>query len=274
MTQHSKKSRRLYGTDPLKQLRSVSNKVPSRYVDKETVRFSEPREVQAIENVYEFFTKQRPLAWQYYYRQVTVPLYRTGTSEEDNDPISTVIDTLDVNEALVINHLSAQILYRPEPPTGFSVRPGNYIAVERVEQPTVEDFFIVVALRSRFQFNLLSTTTRLYEANVSANVPDPTFSLSVANRDGYSTLNTNVLENNDSGTSLYVLETGDLSVSFSAIDSYVSTPANALAFGLLPYDAIEDNGGLVASPKIVFDIRGHKITKNDAELLKQLIQNN
>ena len=270
MPNHSKKSRRLHGTDPLKQLRSVSNGVPSKHIEKQTVRQVEPREVQAIENVYEFFTKQRPLAWQYYYRQITIPFFRTGTSVQDNEPISTVIDTLDVNEGLVINHLSAQILYRPEPPGGI-IRPGNYVALDRVEVPTVDEIGL---LRSQFQFNLLSTTTRLYEANVSAFSRPPSFSISVSNRDGYSTLNDSVLNNGESATSFYVLEPGDLSVSYTAIDSYVSTPPNDLAFGFLPFEAVEDNGGLVASPKIVFNIRGHKITKNDAELLKQLIQNN
>ena len=278
MSNHSKKSRRLYGTSPLEQLRSVSNKVPSKHVEKETIQRTTPREVQAIENVYEFFTKQRPLAWQYYYRQVTIPFFRTGTDDTDNDPISTVIDTLDVNEGLVINHLSCQILYRPEPPAGFGVRPGNYVALERIECPTVDDLIPTLPplrLRSFFEFNLQSSTTRLYEANVNAYSEAPSFSVSTVNRDGYSTLNDNVLVNGESATSLYVLETGDLNIEYSAIDSYVSTPvANNIAFGFLPYEAVEDNGGVIASPKIVFDIRGHKINKNDAELLKSLIQNN
>jgi len=267
----------LYGTSPLEQLRSVSNKVPSKHVEKETIQRTTPREVQAIENVYEFFTKQRPLAWQYYYRQVTLPFFRTGTNEQDNDPILTLVDTLDVNEGLVINHLSAQILYRPEPPAGSSLRPGNFVALERLECPTVDEVIILppTTLKSQFQFNLLSTTTRLYEANVSADSRQPlSFSLSVANRDGYSTLTDNVLSNGESTTSLYILETGDVQLQYTAIDSYVSVPANALAFGFLPYEAVEDSGGLIASPKIVFDIRGHKINKNDAELLKSLIQNN
>ena len=93
MPSHSRKSRRLHGTDPLKQLRSVSDGVPSKHIEKQTVRRVEPREVQAIENVYEFFTKQRPLAWQYYYRQVTLPFKRTGTSRQDNDPISAIRHT-------------------------------------------------------------------------------------------------------------------------------------------------------------------------------------
>jgi len=274
MSNHSKKSRRLYGTSPLEQLRSVSNKVPSKHVEKETIQRTTPREVQAIENVYEFFTKQRPLAWQYYYRQVTIPFFRTGTDDTDNDPISTVIDTLDVNEGLVINHLSCQILYRPENPAGPAVRPGNYVALERIECPTVDDLVILGRLRSYFEFNLQSSTTRLYEANVNAYTRPPSFSVTTVNRDGYSTLNDNVLVNGESATSLYILETGDLKIEYSAIDSYVSTPANNIAFGFLPYEAVEDSGGVIASPKIVFDIRGHKINKNDAELLKSLIQNN
>lgn len=269
---HSKKSRRMYAS-PQEILRA-SDKVPSKNMDKRTVRREEPREVLETSRVYEFFTKQKPLAWQYYYRQVTIPFFRTGTEESDNKPFSTVIDSLDVNEGLVINHLSCQILYRPEPPAGKSVRPGNFIALERMEVPTVDEAPIVSALKSRFQYNLMSTTTRLYEANVSAFSRPPTFSLSVSNRDGFSTLNDNVLGNGDSGTSLYVLETGDLSVEYTAIDSYESTPVNDLAYGFLPYDAVEDFGGAMSSPKIVFDVRGHKITKNDAQLLKSLIQNN
>lgn len=263
------------GDPPLDHLRSVAHKSPAKDIGKSTVVQQEPREVVSVENSYAFFTKQRPLSWQYYYRQVTVPFYRTGTNDEDNVTFRTVIDTLDVNEALVVNSLTASILYRPEP--SGSIRPGNFIKVERVQVPTVDEFILLARLQSKFDFNLVCQSTRLYEANINADNSAyvlPTFVASVSNRDGFSTLNTNVLENAQSSTSLYALDTGEIAIEYNAIDSYVSAPVNDFAFGFLPEDAVELNGGLVASPKIVFEVHGHKLNKNDAEFLKALIRKN
>ena len=58
MPSHSRKSRRLHGTDPLT-AEVCFGCVPSKHIEKQTVRRVEPREVQAIENVYEFFTNSK-----------------------------------------------------------------------------------------------------------------------------------------------------------------------------------------------------------------------
>jgi hypothetical protein len=167
-------------------------------------------------------------------------------------------------------------MYRPTPDAG-PVRPGNFVQIDNVEVPTIDELTLGSPLRAKFKFNLSSTTTRLYEANVSADRGNFTLDIAygglvVSNRDGFSTLNSNVLVNAQSSTTLFILETGDVAVDFDAIDSYVSTPANPFAFGFLPYAATEIIDGTVASPKIVFDIRGHKINKNDAELLKEILR--
>lgn len=267
----SKKQKRSHGT-PLQKLRSVSNRVPSNHIEKTTIVREEPVVFQDVISRDLFSSKQRPTSWQYYSRVVALPFLRTGTDDSNNEPYLYTFDSLDVNEALVINHFSAQIMYRPytEPPE--VLRPGYFVTLDKISLPPVLDtIFGFVNVDARFEFNLFSSTSRLYEANVSSDAGGG-FIVAVSNRDGFSTINDNVLHNGDSSTSLYVLDTGSVSVGFSAIDSYVAVPPNLFAYGFLPYDVSPDNLGLYAAPRIVFEIRGHKITKKEAERLKALVR--
>lgn len=256
-----------------------SQKQPSKNINKETVQRAIPRNVQAIENAYEFFTKQRPISWQYYAKQITFPFWRTGTNFQDNEPFSHVIETLDVNEALVINHLSVSIAYRPvtDPTTPLTdIPPGYYNYLSGPILPTVyEEFLFLVDMKAVFNFNLLSATGALYESNAFANVGNNKSGFfggfNTSERDGFTQINENVLNNAESSTALYIFEAGDISATFTTIDSYKTALSN-FAFGFLPPDLVFPNGGVRVSPKIIFDIRGHKLNKNDAQLLKALIK--
>ena len=281
MTAHSRRSKKVYGKTssirPVSKLQSPQGKSPSAFVKKETVVQGFPREVQAIESVYEYFTKQRPLAWQYFSRTVQAPLVCTGRTIADDVPNRLHVRTLDVNQSLVLNSLYASIVYRPITTAGIGAgTPLNHYVSLETPYLIRQQFEIGKDPKDfAFYYNLNAQSNSLYEANITSSIdPLPTSVLGdISPTDGFTKLGENVLENAESSTALYVFETGDVSVTFTCLDTISfddvantnNFPANFFPEGLSVSAIL---------PYVVFEIRGHMINKNDAELLKTLVQNN
>ena len=282
MANHSRRSKKMYGkpsqVSPLSKLVSSQGKSPSAFLGKETVVQDSPREVQAIENVYEFFTKQRPLAWNYYSATVYEPMKITGNFWRNNQPIKIPIRTLDVNESLVLNHFEATILYRPIPEgTAVSdIKNGYFVALDTPMIPLGLSTGSSGSTPTGFLFNLVAEEASLYEAE--SRIQDVGSGSLRKDRNaptsGFLRLNTNVLESGESTTSLYVFETGTLSAEYSCVvqpGAVGDPPTQILPYGLVTGLPVND---LRFGITIVFNVRGHVINRNDAALLKTLIQNN
>lgn len=277
MGNHSRRAKRVGRnsyTAPLPQ--STFAKSPSAFLGKKSVPKADVRDVQPIENIYEFFTKQRPLSWQYFSRTVQAPLVCTGRTIGDNIPKTLNVRDLDVNECLVINSFYANILYRPIEEIVASSTLNYYVPLA---SPYIvrQRFDISKDLKDfAFYFNLVSENTSLYEANLSSDVSALDLSsqiVSILPTDGFMKLDSNVLENGDSSTALYMFESGNISVQFTCLDTLsFDDVTNTFNFPANFFPPNLSNKAIL--PYVTFDIRGHIINKNDAELLKTLIQNN
>jgi len=249
MTTHSRQSKRTYSPPQTR-----SSRQPSKDTGKVTRSMVPSRNVQPIESVYEFFTKQRPLAWAYYYRSRALEA-RDGASLffTNGERKRLEIDTIDEGYALVVNSLTATFTYNINPST--SDRPNV--------KGTLNDYDLVGA---DFYYNISSDENSLADVNkVFAN---NAAGLSEVGADaGFNVLNQDVLSNNDSGTALYLFEPGNLYVDFfcglggPGFYGYCDTTIPLADIkSLLPIFHIE--------------IKGHLLNKGDALLLKSLIQNN
>jgi hypothetical protein len=261
-------------TSPLDKLRSVSNKSPARDIGKHTVVQEPPRSVldAQLENL--FFSKQRPLPWAYYSAVKYEPLRTTGATFSDNVAKEILVRELDVNEALVVNHFEASIIYRPIPESVTAVadiKPGHFVKLDSLMIPSgrpVLDPFV------GFSFDLVAEESALYEAdNEIRNRTLAEFRKVIeAPTSGFSFLNTNVLANSDSSTSLYIFETGTVSAKYTCIDA--GSGNNAPPVGFLPY-GLNTTLPLIDqlySMLVVFNIRGHVINKKDAQKLKDIVR--
>ena len=277
MSRHSGKSKRVYGGPNL----PLPVKAPSAFVKKETVPQSEPSNIQQIENVYEFFTKQRPLAWNYYSSTVYDGLFTTGSSWGDptNSPTSIVLTELDVNEALVLSYLEANIIYRPIPDgTAVSdIQDGYFVALDSHSIPVGRTIGVSATTRTGFVFDLRAQESSLYEASLV--VPNTAGTPGIlrdrqAPTGGFTRLNVNVLEAAENSTALYIFETGPVSLEYLCID--ISSGSGNVPRGFFPYGLAWTLPAADSRicPLVTFDVRGYKINKNDAELLKTLVQNN
>tara|TARA_B100001057_G_scaffold495992_1_gene596292 strand:- start:2255 stop:2908 length:654 start_codon:yes stop_codon:yes gene_type:complete len=213
------------------------------------------REVQSVESVYEFFTKQRPLAWSYYYRSRALEAQQGATLFfTDGQRVRLEIDTIDEGYALVVNSLTVTFTYNVNPST--SDRPNV--------KGTLNDYDLVGA---DFYYNISSDESSLADVNkVFAN--NQIGGLSEVSPDaGFNVLNQDVLSNNDSGTALYLFEPGKLYVDFfcglngPGFYGYCDTT--------IPLSDLKS-----LKPIFHIEIKGHLLNKGDALLLKSLIQNN
>ena len=275
MASHSRKSKRLYGTHQAVPLQAKS---PSAFLDKETVPQGIARPIQAIENVYEFFTKQRPLAWTYLNTVLYEPLITTGPNFDESSPTTTLVKELDVNECLVLSYFEVSILYRPIP-VGTAVadiQNGYYVALDSLSIPPALSVGTGIGNQVGFVYNLRAQESSLYEAsnivrerNYAGFRRDGTIP-----QGGFVRLNTNVLENAENSTSLYIFESGPVTVDYTCIDS--SSGSGNVPRGFFPYglEWTIPLADLRIGPVVMYDIRGFVINKNDAELLKTLVQNN
>ena len=282
MTTHSRRSKKVYGEpskiSPVSKLQSPQGKSPSAFVEKETVLQESPRDVQAIESVYEFFTKQRPLAWTYFNEVVYEPLLTTGSSFANSSPTSVLITEIDVNECLLVSHFEASILYRPIP-EGTAVgdiQDGYYVPLETPSIPVARTTGSTFNSEVGFLFNLRAQESALYDASVNVREQNYAGFLQAtgAPKGGFTHLNANVLESAENSSALYVFETGPVTVDFTCIDS--SSGSGNVPKGFFPYGLAWSLplGDLRIGPVVMFNVRGHALNKNDAELLKILIQNN
>jgi len=278
ISRHSKKSKRLYknrtGVPP-------QAKSPSAFLKKETVPQEELRSVQQIENVYEFFTKQRPLAWTYYNSVVYDPLLTTGDNWRDpeNIPKSLLLTDLDVNECLIISHLEAKIMYRPIPEgtAVADIQDGYYVNLDVPFIPVGRTIGSSLNSQIGFVFDLRAQESSLYDASLIA-PPTAGFAGFLGVREapsgGFVKLGVNVLESAENSSALYIFESGPVTLQYYCIES--SRPKGNVPRGFFPYglDWTLPLADVRISPIITFDVRGHRINKNDAELLKTLVQNN
>jgi hypothetical protein len=278
MSTHSKKSKRMYSGNYRVPNQATS---PSAFLKKETVPQTAPREVQQIESVYEFFTKQRPLSWTPYSATVYDPLLTTGSSWSDDANVakSLLLTDLDVNECLVLSYLEAKIMYRPIPDgTAIAdINPGYFVSLDVPSIPPVRTIGASLNDQIGFVFDLRAQESSLYDASIVA----PPFAgfggmlgLRAAPSGGFTRLNTNVLERAENSSALYMFESGPVTLDYLCIDS--SSGAGNAPQGFFPYGLAWSLvlGSIRILPTISFDVRGHRINKNDAELLKTLLQNN
>lgn len=249
MTTHSRQSKRTYSPQA-----ADTPRQPSKNTGKVTMPMVPSREVQSVESVYEFFTKQRPLAWSYYYRSRALEAQDGATLFfTDGQRVRLFIDTIEEGYALVINSLTATFTYNVNPPTSdkFNVK------------ATLNDYDLVGA---DFYYNISSDESSLADVNkvVATNVAGLT---EVGADAGFNVLNQDVLSNNDSGTALYLFEPGGLYVDFFC---GLSAP------GFFSYCDTNIALADIKSLKPIFhvEIKGHLLNKGDALLLKSLIQNN
>lgn len=275
MSSHSRKSKRLYGAPKAVPLQAKS---PSAFLGKETVPQGAARPIQAIENVYEFFTKQRPLAWTYLNTVLYEPLLTTGSAFESSIPTVTLVKDLDVNECLILSHFEVSIQYRPIPEgtAVADIQNGYYVALDSPSIPPSLSTGTMVGNQVGFVFNLRAQEASLYEAsnivrgrNYAGFRRDGTVPQS-----GFVRLNTNVLANAENSTSIYIFESGPVTVDYTCIDS--SSGSGNVPRGFFPYglEWTIPLADLRIGPIVMYDIRGFVINKNDAELLKTLVQNN
>ena len=238
MSPHNKKSK-LTAQGP--GIPYVPHKQPIKDLGKETKVQKEARNILPTENVWDFYTKQRPISFQYYSRLVSRPFVDT-TGLADQKGVF-LFETLDENQALVINHLKVRVNYKVDPANAVHPEYRESLSNLGISYPDTE-----------FGFNLESQDGALYDAKGTG------FALIVRhNFEGFSILNENVLDNGSSDTSLYIFESGQLSVSYKflgAVNSYLNFTAGAPPL-----------------PQIYFDVRGHLINRTDSNLLRELILN-
>jgi hypothetical protein len=237
MSPHNKKSK-LVAQGP--GIPYVPHRQPIKDLGKETKVQKEARNVMPTENVWDFYTKQRPISFQYYSRLVSRPFVDT-TGLADQKGVF-LFETLDENQALVINYLKATVNYRIDS-AAANREYREPLSNLGLSYPSFE-----------FGFNLESQDGALYDAKGSG------INIAITRSDfqGFNILNENVLENGSSDTSLYIFESGQLSVSYK----FLGTPNQFLntAIG-------------VPLAQIYWDIRGHLINRTDANLLRELILN-
>jgi hypothetical protein len=215
-----------------------------RTIDRGTPR---PDEIQKVENTYEFFTRQRPFAWEPY--TFTGSETFQDTSGFSGQTISFQFDTIPSRKSLIINYFEVGVHYLPYgnlPLVNYTIRLDDPFTLTRVVDP---------ATGQVASFGLTSSTEALYHARTR-----PDFSTFVTGRalSDFTMLNTNVLDfGNDGGTSLFVSENADLRFTYSC-------PINPLTLV-----------DIVAYPdaKIInlnFTVRGHLINVRDYDTLKVL----
>jgi len=253
MSPHNKKSK-LTAQGP--GIPYVPHKQPIKDLGKKTKVQKEARNILPTENVWDFYTKQRPISFQYYSRMLGYNF--TPTVPFPNAVNSQLVDTLEESQSLVINHFAAYVSYRPDGTAGGPQE--NYrVALDDVGLASTRD--------TQFGFNLTSETGALYDANDATNTGF--FPVGFIPTSGFVFLNRNVLDNGNSDTSLYIFESGDLFVNYRYVptDPITSLPIPETSF--FPGNFT----GLEYRPWINFDIRGHLINRTDANLLRELILN-
>jgi len=221
--------------------------------DKLTVPQVTPKTVQSIENVYEFFTDNRPLGFNYYTRGGSRVL--VSTTAFANEKAVVDVDTFTEGTVLIINYLKAYVAYRPNGAVGVGQRANYYEVLSDVGMINLD-----------FEWGLISDDASLYDSNF---IEQPAL-LAANTGSNFMLLNQNVLYNNQAGTSLYIFETGKLSFFYRMNDTVVNLaaalPPNALPAASTTYDEYR--------PKIRFDIRGHLLNRSDGDLLRELLTRN
>lgn len=222
------------------------HKQPIKDLGKETKVQKEARNILPTENVWDFYTKQRPISFQYYSRMLGLPFASTAAFP---DELATFrVDDLDENKSLVINHFAAYVSYRPDGTVGGPQE--NY-------RVSLEGPALAFTPNTNFGFNLKSETGALYDASGNG-----AFFIVTAATQGFTFLNQNVLNNGNSDTSLYIFESGEIQVDYKFITAGALQTFFPGNFTTLEYQAY-----------INFDIRGHLINRTDANLLRELILN-
>ena len=190
-----------------------THRQPSVYEEKNTVSQVSESPPVSVQQANDFFTKQRPLSWQYYYRSFTLNSVGTndGPDALDTGPngVTVNLDTIPEGRALVINHFRLSFGYKP------------YLSPTPAIGQDIYFFFDDLQLIDLpFSFGLVSTQTSLADVTSTLNTsytpgsqPDPNTNPNADAFSGYRVLNQNVLLNGDSATSLYILEPSTLGFS-------------------------------------------------------------
>ena len=248
MTTHSRQSKRTYSPP-----QAGTSRQPSKDTGKVTRSMLPPRNVQPIESVYEFFTKQRPLAWSYYYRSRALESRLSAGFFTNGELVRIEIDTIEEGYALVLNSLTVTFTYNVN--SSASDRPNV--------KGTLGDYDLVGA---PFYYNISSDEQALADVN-NVFARNVTGLADVGADAGFTVLNQQVLSNNDSGTALYLFEPGKLYLDFfcglngTLFYEYCDTT--------IPKSQLKD-----LKPIFHIQVKGHLLNKCDAQLLKSLIQNN
>lgn len=260
-----KGTRRNAKNQPASRLVKETHSQPSVHLNKKVVPRVETESPLSSELTNEFFTKQRPDSWQYYYRSFTLKGFgRTGGGtgvdglNTDAQGAIAVLDTITEGQALIVNHFRVSFGYKP-----------NADAVPSTGSEIYTFFEDNALMDLEFSFNLQSTQSVLADVNgiYAANylpgddIQNP-FNTAYA---GYRTLNQNVLENAESSTSLYVFEPSNVQFKY-VLNLDPATKLAEYMVGPLP------GSGKFAQPTLFIEIRGHMLNRLDGQLLQTLVQ--
>ena len=274
-----KKSQKNKNT-PLSKAVKETHAQPSIYLNKETMPQVEQESPLLSELTNEFFTKQRPDSWQYYYRSFTL---KNADNEVAglNTPAGGVLLDLDEipnGQALVINYFKVCFGYKAN-----ALESGQRIPPFAPPAPLPGSqkytFFEDNALIDlNFCFNLQSSQSVLADVNGvydAQYIPGDTFNkpataTALDPRDGafagYRTLNQNVLENGESSTSLYIFEPSTLLFRYILNPSYPNKLYEYMDLTTVPTLLKH------VQPTLFIEVRGHLLNRLDGQLLQSLVQ--
>lgn len=219
--------------------------------------------ITQIENSYEFYTRQRPLSFTPFYRKMVRPLYdtknTTSVSFVNNGKASEDFFNVLEGECVIVNHFEANILYLPYRDfSSASVTVQQNVAATRIGDNGADAITNEATNLNGtpFSFGLNSSSNSLYDSEVISFFSG--FNPAGDKGVGFSTLNQNVLDfGNDGGTTLYIPE--------NSIVKYV-------------YEFFVNPNRVIPQPAlnnyvlISFEVRGHKTTMRDYEIIRRFNQ--
>lgn len=240
-----------------------THRQPSLYLNKHTAPQGEAHNALLVQGANQFFTKQRPESWQYYYRSFTLQNGSQGLDGLNTSPngVSIFLEDVAQGQSLIINHFRLVIGYKLARDNSSPLPYGANVLT------FFDDYQLIDA---NFSFNLTSSQSSLVDVKASFDNEFTPISYTPRGESysGFRVLNQNVLANENSSTSLYVLEPSKLYFQYVYTPSFTTGGNDVPLYTKIPEPLLDKYVNFT----MFVELRGHLLNRLDGQLLREVLR--